>query len=377
MKRSFVSILTLCFALCISAQVPDDYKAHYATLAGQSGDELFDAISAIAAIGYQSHTYKDLWTYFQTTDATEDGKVWDMYSDCEFTFVTDQCGNYSSVCDCYNREHSLPKSWFGDSKATTAPGTDLFHLYPTDGKVNGDRGNLPFGECSGSFLTHYRGKVGVSQLSAYSGNVYEPDDIYKGDFARSYFGMIVRYGKSFAFNQSAEGNVMFSNTGASITEANHYGLTDYSVEMLMRWHGMDAVSEKETNRNNAVQQTQGNRNPFIDCPVLAEYFWGEKAGEAVDLQDLIDCGCAEEQEPISGIVETPAFPSLTLTNANGHIMLECLPEGSSIAVFNASGLLTDMMATNSPEADFFLTNGFYLIVVSAGSEKRAIKVSVE
>lgn len=379
MKRTSVSIIILAFAFSLSAQLPDNYKAHYASLAGKQGETLFDALAAIAAEGYQSHTYNDLWSYFQTTDATAEGKVWDMYSDCKFIFGTDQdTGSGSGVCSKYNREHSLPKSWFGGS-TSNAPGNDLFHMYPTDKAVNNQRANYPFGECTyGSYLSpHALGKLGGSTLPSYSGTVFEPDDIYKGDFARSYFGMIVRYGKSFAFNQSDGGDVMFSNTNASITAANHYGLTDYSVEMLMRWHGMDAVSEKETNRNNAIQQTQGNRNPFIDCPVLAEYFWGEKAGEAVDLQDLIDCGCAEEQGEGSRLTDIPVFPSLTLTNANGHIMLECLPEGSSIAVFNASGLLTDMMATNSPEAEFTLTEGFYLIVVSANNRKRAMKVLVE
>lgn len=170
---------------------------------------------------------------------------------------------------------------------------------------------------------------------------------------------------------------MFSNTGASITVANNYGLTDYSVDMLMRWHGLDPVSEKETNRNHGIQQTQGNRNPFIDCPVLAEYFWGAKAGESVDLQDLIDCGCAEEQETVSDITDTPAFPSLTLTNTHGHITLSCLPERGSIAIFNANGQIINMIAVSNPEADFSLASGFYLIVVSAGGEKKALKVSVE
>lgn len=373
MKRTILSFLLLVAALSLSAQVPANYKTKYATLAGKSGVGLFDAVSAIASEGYRSHSYSDLWTYFKTTDLLPNGKIWDMYSDCTFTPGSDQCGNYRSVCDCYNREHSLPKSWFGGSDSN-APGTDLFHLYPTDGKVNGDRGNLPFGECAGSYKTHYKGKVGASQLPGYSGSVFEPDDIYKGDFARSYFGMIVRYGKSFAFNQADGGEVMFSNTNKSITAANHYGLTQYSVDMLMRWHGMDAVSEKETNRNNGIQQTQGNRNPFIDCPVLAEYFWGAKAGQAVELQDLIDCGCADGA--VSALEET-AFPSLTLTAAGGQLSLTCVPENASIAIVSASGMLVEMFRTNSPEMDFTLPQGFYMIVVSAQQKQHSFKVMIQ
>jgi len=376
MKRHILSLFSLIFAVSISAQVPDAYKTKYATLAGKSGVNLFDAVSAIAADGYRSHSYKDLWTYFRTTDLTAQGKIWDMYSDCTFTPGSDQCGTYSGVCDCYNREHSLPKSWFGGSDSN-APGTDLFHLYPTDGKVNGDRGNLPFGECAGTPKTHYKGKIGASTISGYSGNVFEPDDIYKGDFARSYFGMLVRYGKSFALNQADGGDAIFSNTNKSITASNHYGLTNYGVELLMSWHGMDEVSQKETDRNNGIQQTQGNRNPFIDCPVLAEYFWGAKAGQAVALQDLVDCGCADSNGQQTAVEKVSAFPSLTLTQADGLIMLTCLPESGNIAVFNASGMLLSMTAIVSPEMELSLPQGFYMLLIASGTGKQSFKVLVK
>jgi hypothetical protein len=55
----------------------------------------------------------------------------------------------------------------------------------------------------------------------------------------------------------------------------------------MKWHRQDPVSKKEIDRNNGIQQTQGNRNPFIDYPYLAEFIWGEKAGQTLDLDDLI------------------------------------------------------------------------------------------
>jgi len=79
------------------------------------------------------------------------GMVWDMYSDVpsgtpayEFTFGTDQCGNYGGEGDCYNREHSWPKSWFGGEVSPMY--SDLFALYPCDAHVNGNRGVYPYGE---------------------------------------------------------------------------------------------------------------------------------------------------------------------------------------------------------------------------------------
>ncbi len=73
--------------------------------------------------------------------------------------------------------------------------TDLFHLYPTDGYVNNQRGNYPFGETNGEKYKSNGGfsKLGKSTVSGYSGIVFEPADEYKGDFARSYFYMVTCY----------------------------------------------------------------------------------------------------------------------------------------------------------------------------------------
>ena len=119
--RYYFSFIISLFCLLLQAQIPNGY---YKTAEGKSGAELKTALFNI--IG--SHTvlsYNDLWTDFQKTDKRADGSVWDVYSNCPFTFSSNQCGNYVNVCDCYNREHLMPKSWFGD----VAPmNVDLFHM---------------------------------------------------------------------------------------------------------------------------------------------------------------------------------------------------------------------------------------------------------
>lgn len=375
MKRNLFSIFAFLLALNSFAEVPSAYKADYATLAGKSGVTLFDAISAISAKGYKSHNYSDLWTYFWTTDA-ENGVLIDPYSSCTWSSKSQQCGNYNGVCVCYNREHSLPKSWFGGSDSN-APGTDLFHLMPTDGKVNGQRSNYAFGECSGGtrLSPQARGKLGSSTFSGYTnvGTVFEPDDDWKGDFARNYFGMLVRYGKSFALNQADGGQTMFSNTSKNISASNNYGLTAYSVALLMKWTRLDPVSTREEHRNNGIQQTQGNRNPFIDCPVLAEYFWGNKAGQAVVLQDLVDCGCATGATTDVQELDV-TFPALTMTNVPEGVIFSCLPDNATIYVYNASGAMIDAVEVYQSEQVVDLEKGLYLLVVTSGTSQKGFKV---
>ena len=299
MKRTLLFILCCFFALAITAKTVTpaaSLPAYYEDIQGKSGKSLFDAVQKVTKEGYTSLGYDGLWGAFKTTDKKSNGKVWDMYSDCSWTFGSDQCGSYSSECDCYNREHSIPKSWFGGS--TSGPGCDIFHLVPTDGKVNGMRSNYAFGEVSSASYTYDGAKKGSAKsitiiggntiagntgtTISCSGTVFEPRDEYKGDFARGYMGSLLKWAGDQSFT-TGDGSKIFTTNFTTSS----FGLTKYGVALLMKWHRQDPVSQKEVARNNGIQQTQGNRNPFIDYPYLAEFIWGEKAGETINLNDLI------------------------------------------------------------------------------------------
>lgn len=267
--------------------------SYWASADNKSGAALWSAISAQTNVGYSSLGYNGLWSAYQKTDVYPGtNKIWDMYGECDFTYSTDKCGTYGGVCDCYNREHSIPQSWWGGG--TSGIGCDIFHLVPTDGKINGVRSNDEFGIVNGG--TDWRGnKSGTAgswstdrptiasaagEVINGSGNVFEPKDEYKGDFARGYMGTIIKW----QLANLTTGNNFFSG---SYTPAGNFGFTKKAVVLMMKWHREDPVSQKEIDRNNGIQQTQGNRNPFIDYPYLAEYIWGEHAGETVDMDLLM------------------------------------------------------------------------------------------
>lgn len=268
---NFIKKFSLLFALltvsAASASIPAGY---YSSCEGKTGQALLEALCA--KVG--SHTtvsYAGLWTLYKTTDTDENGKIWDMYSTKRWTYSSEQCGNYSKIGDCYNREHSFPKSWFSDASPMVS---DAFHIYPTDGKVNGQRSNYPFGECAnGTYVASSGsvkalGKLGASTFTGYSGTVFEPDDMYKGDFARSYFYMAAAY------------NNKISSWDSPMLAGNSYpAFSSWAVNLLLKWTRLDEVSQKELNRQEAVYAAQNNRNPFIDHPELAEYIWGNKVGQ--------------------------------------------------------------------------------------------------
>jgi hypothetical protein len=182
----------------------------------------------------------------------------------------------------------MPKSWFGEAAPMVS---DAFHIYPTDGKVNGQRSNYPYGECAnGTKLASNGsvdalGKLGASTFPGYSGTVFEPDDAYKGDLARSYFYMVTCYNDRVA-----------GWTSDMLGGTSYPAFSDWAVELLLKWHREDPVSKKETDRNEAVYAAQHNRNPFIDHPELVEYIWGGKSEAWTSEGNCV----AEFNRPISG-----------------------------------------------------------------------------
>jgi endonuclease I len=256
-------ILLFCLTIQIAGQPPEGYYNNASDLTGRALQQsLHDIID--------EHTqleYSDLWQCFSTTDVRSDGvTIWDIYSDIPggtpayvYTLFSGQCGNYDSEGDCYNREHSFPKSWFNDALPMY---TDLFHIYPTDGWVNNKRGNLPYGETSSPSWTSTNGSmVGPSSVAGYVGAVFEPVDEFKGDLARTFFYMATRY---FGEDSQWPGSDMTDGAAPK----------PWALAMLLAWHRADTVSLKERNRNNEVHKYQGNRNPFIDNPPYAEKIWG-------------------------------------------------------------------------------------------------------
>lgn len=265
MKRYILAAAWILAAFSISAAEPSDY---YTSCKGKSGASLLKALEGV--IGNHTNVgYNGLWTLYKTADVDANGKIWDIYSTKRWTPGSEQCGNYSKVGDCYNREHSLPKSWFNDQSPMYS---DAFHIYPTDGKVNGQRSNYPYGECAGGSSVAANGsvkplgKLGDCTYPGYSGKVFEPDDEYKGDLARSYFYMAACY------------NSRISSWDSDMLAGNAFpAFTSWATSLLMKWHREDPVSPKEQARNEAVYAAQRNRNPFIDHPELAEHIWGDKS----------------------------------------------------------------------------------------------------
>lgn len=285
-----ISAILIFASVSCFAQGPNNSGTYYESANNKKGEELKTALSKIIYNrdegGSLNDAYKALWTHFKTTDKRDNGSVWDMYSNKrEMTFGDDQDKGSGGKTEgeYYNREHSFPNSWFGGKVMPMY--TDLHHMYPTDKLVNNKRGNNPFGETNGeSFKSENNfSKLGACTYPGYTGTVFEPNDEYKGDFARTYFYMATCYEEKLAdwYNN-------YSESRPTLNGKSYPGLSEWQLEMLMKWAKMDRVSKKEIDRNNAVYDIQKNRNPFIDYPGLEDYIWGDKKDVAFSYDNFVN-----------------------------------------------------------------------------------------
>ncbi len=261
-------VLTLSITSCGFSDTTENVKDNQKPVESLR-ERLFEQIKDHKVI-----SYKQVWKAFKTTDPLPGhaDEVFDIYSYNDknkppmayvYKFFTDQCGVYKHEDECYNREHSFPKAWWGGGLGKPMA-RDLFHIYPTDGFVNNMRANYPYAEVDitkkGTYKQSTNGSyLGQAENKLIKGKVFEPVDEFKGDLARGYFYLVTAYYDRV------------KNWSSPMLEGDNF--TPWAQEMLLRWHENDPVSDKEKKRNDQITAIQGKSNPFITNPEYVERIW--------------------------------------------------------------------------------------------------------
>jgi len=344
-------LLVLLFILCfqfLTAQPPTGY---YNSATG-SGYTLKTQLKNIISNGHVDRGYGALYDAYEKTDTDafyeNDNTVLDMYSEnpsgtdpYNYSHGSRKCGNYNSENDCYNREHIFPQGFFN---SRTPMRTDVHHVVPSDGSVNGRRSNYPFGEISNPTHTSQNGsKVGVNTFESVSKIVFEPLDEFKGDIARMLFYFATRYEDEVTSNEWDNPNSSESNP---LNGTNNQVYESWYIRLLYKWHINDPVNQREIVRNNESYNFQGNRNPFIDNPEYVSEIWGSVlATETISLTTI------------------KLYPNPT----NGNIIYVDLDKKAKIEIFNVLGkrIITTTLSKNEKEINITnLSKGIYLVKIN-------------
>ena len=81
-----------------------------------------------------------------------------------------------------------------------------------------------------------------------------------------------------ATNELENGSVIIKERDVTISLARFEELIRAEQKLVLLCRSIYESDDYEAKRNEIIMQYQGNSNPFVDSPDLAEYLWGSKAG---------------------------------------------------------------------------------------------------
>lgn len=235
-------------------QAPEPVAAAPVIPAGLSGEALFQTLHAAVPKRDVSYGEAKAYMYSKADNVTCNGAPGII------TFYSRVCLNGSSangndypersdlngdgvVDSLINAEHIWPQSYF---KSALPMVSDLFNLAPTFATPNSRRGNSRF-----ALVT--RADYSTSCGSKRGKEGFEPCGPAKGDVARSVLYFVLAY-HDRDIRQGMDYNEFWVK----------------QVPMFLEWNRLDPPDANERRRNDLVQEFQGNRNPFIDEPALAD-----------------------------------------------------------------------------------------------------------
>ncbi len=271
---------TLCAIAGTQSANADIPMAYYSSLDGKCGQDLKTAIYNLVSNNVKMLSYGSgnnaTWWGFYVTDYQMDGsqrQVIDRYSNDIRYF-----GSRGSSVSGMNIEHSFPKSWWGGSSNNAYK--DLYNLMPCESKINSSKSNYAMGVVTTVSTTNGCTKIGKGTAGSSTKNLWEPADKWKGEFARGYMYMATAYQN---FSWTGEGLT-------SLQQGAYPTLQKWAYTLYLEWARQDPVNQMEIDRNNAVAQIQGNRNPFVDFPNLMEYVWGDSIATPLNLATTVKAG---------------------------------------------------------------------------------------
>lgn len=370
------TIFFLSLVACASAQAMADFKEGYYNALDGLTRELLKAAAKESVSPHTRLSYTELPTYWESSDTYPElvenparpGEMcrrwWEMYSAKVYLILPGQTARASYSANAMQREHVVPKSWWkenGDVEYTPAY-SDMWNLFPSDGKANNAKSNYPLGETADNpKFDNGVTKVGAPKTGLGDGveMVFEPADEYKGDFARAYFYVATVYDH---LQWTDSRNTVFERTAWPT-------LRPWAVDMLLEWSRRDPVSDKERTRNDAVEVSQGNRNPYVDFPELAEYVWGARMDQTFYLADQ------KGLTPTApGSADVPAVEAAVLTIEYVGGGFRVLASVSNLRVYDLAGRRICHIAAAEAGEVILLERGAY--AVTADGISGAVKIIV-
>jgi endonuclease I len=347
--RLFLLFIFLPFALI--CQVPVYYSSIDFT---KTGNELKSQLTTLISsthttqIPYTSSVSTDTWDAIKLTDLDPNNSsvVFLLYgwNDNDNASNTDRTRDKNLSChvsDCsglWNREHVFARSLGTPDLGSAGAGSDVHNLRAIDSDQNNMRGNRLFEDAASSSMSYTTG----------AGNWY-PGDEWRGDVARMIMYMYVRYPNQCRPTNVGVGSTSYSNFGDM-------------PNVFLEWNAIDPVSEYERVRNDVLQSLQGNRNPFIDNPLIATRIWN--GPDATDTWG----GLSIEESVVNQIILAPSTEEglIRIKNGKGELF--------HYAIYSPTGQLLNEDHTTEEIQTTTTAKGIYFVQLSSNGFEKTFKI---
>ena len=198
---------------------------------------------------HKSFSYKQARIHMYNTIDCSNNQIRLIYGGNTYSW---KCGQTSIPSANYvNAEHTVPQSTFDEK---TPMVSDLHHLFSAPSKLNNKRSNYPFAQvdyskCKSFCKDNECTTTVPSNPDDYSclieGNKWMPRKEDRGQIARAVLYFYTMY--------------------------TDYDMSDVGdLSTFKTWNKQYPPSQLEKTRNELINQTQGNRNPYIDDYTLVD-----------------------------------------------------------------------------------------------------------
>ena len=185
--------------------------------------------------GHNDRGYDDARQFmFHDLEIRDDGNL-----ECLYTYDRVQPDGSNTPQNHFNTEHTWPQSRGADSEPERS---DVHHLFPVQMEANSQRANHEFGHVAcdeSSCPWEQDGSYLGPSADDNRDPVFEVRPDRRGDVARAILYFSLRYEEPISAEEE---------------------------QVLRQWNCENPPDTYERNRNDAVENFQNNRNPFIDRP---------------------------------------------------------------------------------------------------------------
>lgn len=286
-----------------------NYGAYYDSVSTETGNALKSKLKTITSSPKPSTSYD--WTRFQGADEAEGipNSILLIYS--RKVVLKTATVNVNSKTG-WNREHTYPQSKLEKQTSTSVEAKkDNHHIFADDNRTNSIRSNNKFGEVATTSGNRVKDSFGDDTNNYTNGTYFMPNPEARGEVARGtmYLNMFYNY------------DILENFT---------------SIDLMLKRHLENPVTNREIYRNNYIHTVQKNRNPFIDKPEYACLVWGNENSTTQSL-----CG-AQQQVDVSSVSLSPTSATISLQSPN-----ITLPLSATVLPANASNKALTWASSNN------------------------------